>query len=568
MWRRRRLGSAELAVRTRWKARSPTRVATQPPPTLPRNRPIMVSMHLSDVLRLGCLEGASVIAGRVGLQRDVRWVHVIDNPDAVTWARPGQFLLTTGYAWPRDHAERLALFEQFAVTGVTAVGLAVPQFFERFPDGLDAVAERHDMTLIEIPWEMPFAQITQEVHTALLSEQTRVIERSEAIHRALTRAAASATNLDAVVRTLTNETGRSTLVISDEYTVLAYAGPPDGRPTEAELLAFAPSRPGAQALDTDSVAEVVHATEPLRDVTWAVRCPVRVQGVSSVEVLMLGSDRGPGPLELRAVEHGALVAALHLAHHRELASVETRLRRSFIDDLVQGRVDKSDHASERGHVVGFSMRGVYRVALAELDVPTPLGPDAFRRRENTLTRVRTMLVRYGATDLVTTTSNRVIVLLPEDLPPERLWEALGADRRAMVVSRSHQGVDGVRSGYREADASIGHVPNGTFASFEALLLPRALTGDTDAQRALVESFEAPLAAERGGDKLATTAFTLARHDFVLTATAATLRVHISTLRHRLERIEDVLGVDVRDADTRFRLRIATFFRDNNRDRPT
>jgi purine catabolism regulator len=122
-------------------------------------------------------------------------------------------------------------------------------------------------------------------------------------------------------------------------------------------------------------------------------------------------------------------------------------------------------------------------------------------------------------------------------------------------------MEGVRRAFGEARASLPHVPRGTWAPYEELLLPRSMRGDRDAQRALVERFVGPLRAAGSGDRLVATVFALARTDFVLKATAEVLGVHISTLRHRLERIEDLLGVDLHDPEVRLRLRVAAYLRD-------
>ena len=509
-----------------------------------------------------------MVAGLVNLEREVRWVHVIDNPDTVTWARPGQFLLSTGYAWPRDDDALRALFDELAATGVTAVGLAVPQFFDHFPPALLAGGADTGMVLVEVPWEVPFAQITEEVHTILLGEQARMIERSEAIHRALTRAAATASSLQAVAHTLAVETGHGVLITAADGQPLAYAGTANERPDAGVLASIAASMPHAVTGSPEATATATRPATTVPGVDWVVASPVLVQGFEAGTLWLLGAGAGPGALEHRATEHGALVAALHLSHQRELATVESRLRRSYVDDLLGGRVVASDEESERGHVVGFSARSSYRVGLAELDLERPLGREAFARREEALERVRRMLVSRGAADLMTTTSNRLYVLLPSTVPAADVWCALDDAGATMVVSRAHHGVDGVRRGAEEARASIRHVPRGRFAEYDELLLPRAVSGDLDAQQALVAELSEPLAAVRGGERLVTTLFTLAAHDFVLKTTADTLGVHISTLRHRVERIEDLLGVDLHDPEVRLRARIAGYVRDLEPLRPT
>jgi PucR family transcriptional regulator, purine catabolism regulatory protein len=66
-------------------------------------------MKLTEILALESLEEARVVAGRRGLESDVRWAHVVEIPDPLPWVREGQLLLTTGYGWPRAAAEQRSL---------------------------------------------------------------------------------------------------------------------------------------------------------------------------------------------------------------------------------------------------------------------------------------------------------------------------------------------------------------------------------------------------------------------------------------------------------------------------
>jgi hypothetical protein len=50
-------------------------------------------------LGLPSLSRARLLAGDPW--RRVGWVHVVDVPEPASWVRPGQLVLTTGYAWPR-----------------------------------------------------------------------------------------------------------------------------------------------------------------------------------------------------------------------------------------------------------------------------------------------------------------------------------------------------------------------------------------------------------------------------------------------------------------------------------
>lgn len=73
---------------------------------------------------------------------------------------------------------------------------------------------------------------------------------------------------------------------------------------------------------------------------------------------------------------------------------------------------------------------------------------------------------------------------------------------------------------------------------------------TDALGALIEADE-----QRGSDLVETLRVYLS-HDRHLPATASALHVHYNTVRNRIARVEELLGLDIRDVEARFRLEMA------------
>src|SRR5579863_2788736 len=162
------------------------------------------SMKLSDVLALPSFSTAAVVAGLGSLDREIAWAHVVDMPDPMPWVQPGFLLLTTGYSWPQDEATQCRQITELAAAKIGAMVLAVPKFVDHFSPAAREAAERSGLPLIEVPFEVPFAQITEELHRAVTLEPYAIIERSEQIHRALTRVAARDTTLDDLARELSH----------------------------------------------------------------------------------------------------------------------------------------------------------------------------------------------------------------------------------------------------------------------------------------------------------------------------------------------------------------------------
>ena len=64
-------------------------------------------LTVRGMLRLDPLKLVRVVAGTSGLDRTVRWIHVIDIPEISPWVHGEEVLLTTGYRWStHDDASR------------------------------------------------------------------------------------------------------------------------------------------------------------------------------------------------------------------------------------------------------------------------------------------------------------------------------------------------------------------------------------------------------------------------------------------------------------------------------
>jgi purine catabolism regulator len=487
-------------------------------------------VKVADALASTVLHKSRVVAGQHGLGREIRWVHIVDMPDILPWVRAGQLLLTTGYAWPRDDAEQRALVRALAERELAAIGLAVPRFFDRFPRALCDEADRLDLPLLEIPWEIPFAQITEELHMVLLAEQSRVIEQSELIHRSLTRAALESSSLQDLATTLGGLINRSVTFEDADGNVLGFHSV-EGTEDSVRLATL---RQGHSPRELMAYLESTGYTDQINRASEPIRIPA---------IPELGLT-------------GRIVAALQIAHQRALASLETRVGYSFLDSLLEARFEATPQSLERARLQGFDLEGQYRVGLLVIDEPVPLSREGLLRRERLAEKLRKALQSQGMPALQTVSLNQILCLLPAPCDGARIWEALAQPGVGFGLSRAYCGIPGVRQGYLEAQAMLPHLCYGSFQPYEALLLPRVLLGEPEARAAFLEETFGSLKRCRNGDMLIETLVAFARSDFRLKRTAQQLHIHPKSLRYRLQRAVELSGIDFDAADTRFRLQLA------------
>ena len=179
------------------------------------------------------------------------------------------------------------------------------------------------------------------------------------------------------------------------------------------------------------------------------------------------------------------------------------------------------------------------------------------RRDRVAANVRDALKQMGVEQLVTVNLNHVPFLLPEGKTVDAIRAALGDTSLSIVFGRVHAGAAGARTSYREALSLLSYRHRDPVCYFEDLLVPRVITGDANARETFLEDLFAPLRSRKSGAQLAQALLALARGGFHFRETAASLGIHPNTLRYRLDRATQLLGIELDDADVRFRLQLAS-----------
>lgn len=516
-------------------------------------------MQLDEAFLTSPLRVGTVVAASEHLAKEISWVQVVDHPDIESWVEPGHLLLSTGYNWPKGGTEAAALVEKLAAKGACGVVLAVPNFIEKFAAETVAAADRVHLPLIELPWEVPFSSITQYVHRELVDRQSRALAKSEQIHRQLTEAAATGDSLQDVARVLGEVLERSVQIYSAEGVLLAaYAMAQRGHacpPFEQGVFRALSAGGGIKAMDAQTRAVRWHP-RPSRLATAAqsvVGCAVRNRNGGLGYVLVAEGIPPLSEIDLRAVEHAGTVAALQIAHQRELSAHEARLGYALVASLLEGRFDETPSAIERARLLGWDPEQPYRLATILLDEPNPLSSEGLERRERLAGQLTQAFRQKGIQPLISLSANQINALVPDTVDIAWLWSSITHGRSAMGVSELHQGITGMHCAGREVADLMPHTKPGRVHFSDEAMFPRVLAGDAAARRIFLARVIGVLEADKRGQALIDTAIALTDEGFNLQHAADRLDVHISTLRYRLGRLGELTKLDLNSVEGRFRL---------------
>lgn len=515
---------------------------------------LFAAMKLDTAIRETVLREAEVVAGEENLQREITWVHMVDHPDIVNWVKPGELLLTTGYNWPNDAETSRRLVRDLSQVGLAGVVLAVPHFRDHFPEEAIDEARSVGFPLLELPWAVQFSEVTHEILAKIINFQAQIIERSEQLHRALTNAAVTASSLSDIAITLRKLVGREVSFTNVSGELLGTSAPePEAQALEAQFVASLSESP---VNSSDSPRPTRVSFKLAGRAVYRLRLSVRLHD-SLVAVIWLDLEGAEvDELDARAMEHASVVAALHLMHQQQLAQQEDRLGYALVAGLLDGEFTATPSALERARVCGWSQTNQYRICLVLLDEPIPLTTEGLNRRERWVEALKHQLRVTEQPELLAIWLNQIKVILPAEASPEALWESVTDQRAAIAVSRVHSGIEGMATGSKDVDALLPTLRPGRLHRFDEILFPRALLGDANARDMLIERLVTPLVSRPRGESLLETLCTLADEGFQLVNAARSLGIHISTMRYRLERIEEILKVTLEDPKIRFQVQVA------------
>ncbi|MEZ4607272.1 MAG: PucR family transcriptional regulator ligand-binding domain-containing protein [Deinococcales bacterium] len=526
-------------------------------------------MDVAQVLTLDIFKDRRLRSKPDYLNRPVRFIGVADHPDILPFVKAHQLVLTSGFSWPSEAQGQRELIAAMAQRNVAAIVMAVPKYFETIPEVACEEAERHQLALIEIPWEISFTQVILDVSSAILAEQYQVLEQAERLHVALSQAAIELSNLEDLAKILAKLVKHDVIIEDSEGQILGVYS--FSLSKEAFSQEHSKSRPKNYLNHLQKSKSALYLSQKYAQPERMI-CPIylRDEFLGSVAILASpqaakDSDRAQelDELDTRAVEYAALIASLHIAQQRQVEQRQAQLGYTFLhalleDELGEGRLEP-EYVLERARFMSFDPSIPYRLGLFLMKAPVPLSAEGLTQRERLIKDIRSIFLQNQCKALLSPMTNRVFLLLPPKLSAERLWQGLNPSLReghyevAFLVSREHQGFAGVHQAYKEILPLLNHLHYGRLQRFEDLLIPSVLRGEVDAQKMLLKDVWGPF-EEQG--QLQETLIAFAKEGFSQKATAKRLGIHLNSLRYRLERITTLSQLKLDDPEERFRIRLA------------
>jgi purine catabolism regulator len=522
--------------------------------------PLGGAQQLREILTTPTLAGSKVLAGAAGLGRRVERLNVMEVPDISRWVKPHEFLLTTAYPL-RGRPETLpALIADLDDAGLAGLGIKLGRYLDEAPADMLAAAEERGFPLIQLPDDVGFDEILNEVLTGILNRQAQLLARSEQVHRAFLQLVLHGHGLPEIARLLAELADAPAAIVGLDGRLLAHAG--------LEALGLEPP----ERIVVDHAAGTADVDGD-RLVCSAV--PISAGPREHGHVVALSRSERPTD-DLVALENAATVAALALTQRLEVQAVEDKYRSDLMHDLLREVEDPVD-VRRRAAGFGWDLDRRLMVLVVRLDTPSePVIPDEVTRRAPLVGAMRQAVLDRDPTAAIARFSHEVVILTAAFDGPDGRDEARRFCRRLVTEASRTLGAS-VSAGLSRPVEAIADITEAYDQATHALVIGRRIHGagamahfdDLGAYRVLslvedhaeLRSFAAEVLGELAADTdtaadLRRTLQTLLGTGGNVAEAARQLHFHYNTLRYRVEKLESIVGPFTTDARVRLDVHLA------------
>ncbi len=327
-------------------------------------RVVRMQLTVKDIMDFDTLLDAKVrTANSVLPSRPVEWVSITETP-VENFVRKHELVLTTGIGCSND----MMLFEQFVrdviESEASALAIATGRYIFDLPPEIICLAEEHDFPIIEVPWEVRFADITHDVMKELTKRQQTQSRKSEEVQQQLLTMILHGESLTKVAKYIAKQIGYS-VVITDKK------GHCRGRSDTSRLFlekwqdnVDREVVPDESSLTDSTAHHPLHTKikKIMNGKETMIQLPI-IQEYNRVQGYLFVVAVNQSPMLTTSVvnilEHGVTASALAFVKENAIEETKMRLRDDFVWSLTKAPLQSLDQSKERASLLGYDLSADY-----------------------------------------------------------------------------------------------------------------------------------------------------------------------------------------------------------------
>lgn len=534
-------------------------------------------LTIEEIRKLTLPLSTHVLSGEGLLDRPVSWTTIIHPEDDIASKSVQQrelILIASVSNPPKAHSDT-ELVQWAAHAGVSAV-----VFCGQVSTTALAESKSRDLPILALPVDVRIREVEKSIISLLVNRKGQIERRGTQIYRQLTQISSRNEGMDGLLAAMARLTKKTVIVHDKRLHPLSHKLQPEfaGIWDDIEFFLKKQDNLPVDLHDRHRVVEVdppvLMQALPVSGVARLV-APIIATSLGRGYLSIIGRESDLDEIDQLVCEHGAAACALEMAKQKAVNETEKRLRGTFLDRLLLGDVSQQEairqgerfnHDMTQTHVAFvLSWRGENQPSLRRLE--TIVNAIIARRQVAALVWMRRRegeVVVFHATDFDDPIDHSLAL---SDAFIQEIHRQHPLNRVAIGLGQVAREVNVWRSSYRDA------VQAKELAERLQTDIPLFI-GDLGVYQLILSLSD----REKLADFCELTLGTLTEYDIRqkadliktleayfnchgnLSQTAESLIVHRNTLLYRMNRINEIAGIDLNRPETRLALHLALTIR--------
>ncbi|MDF2909461.1 MAG: polyketide synthase regulator [Sporolactobacillus laevolacticus] len=364
---------------------------------------------VKDVLERPLFQRATLIAGRRGMFREVRWVHILEITHAAPYVSKHDLILTTGLWLKRSVKSGLEYTRQIIDHETSGLCIEFGTTIDEIPDKIIELCDEHDFPLILFRQPIRFEEITQDIHSYLINQHFGLLKNLEQFSQQQQQLVLRSTDIPAILRLLQNYSEGQILYLSAIESNKFY--PPVATETAEIINAFC----NKKMKDFDQIQEA--EIWKMDETHFILIQPVVCFGQVFSCVGMVLHQAHPTEYMKLLIDYTAKAVATVLLRTQFLEERILSNQNELIQDILSRRIESEEQAQMRmGLPSPNGEKYIFVGGIIEFEHNViEAGPERMEaRNQDILVLIRSLLKRYQMHHLLMMKNNQIYLLCAKE----------------------------------------------------------------------------------------------------------------------------------------------------------
>lgn len=548
---------------------------------------------VEDMLKLDIMKNCNMVAGFKGIRNTISRVNIMADPEILEWVHEGEFLLTTAYFFEKENDVKAQkeLLEVCFNKKLAGIGIKISPYLESLPQEVIDLANELSLPIIDIHYSIPLADIMMSTFKEIFNKQASLLERIEHIHEKFMAVMMEGKGLDEIVKVVhENIKNPVILVMNFSNEIIEHLYDKDIEIRD-ELLRevnefYAPHniKNKLKRLDEDKV--LINGRYVKRMIM-----PIIIRDHIYGHLFSWSTNMPLGGFDLAIIESASTTIGLSLLQELSVKEVEIRYRSEFFEDLISLDIKRKKKALDRARFFNLLGENQYLIEVISCRMKWDNFEDGneeesinyIRDFVNTMVpSVEELMDYYNLEGLVSTKVNGMQILMgfESEKPIKKRIEEFNIKLLEMFnkkskniefkmgIGRVYSELENVNKSFQDALRAVRigkSITNKEIVEFDELGIFKILSQDF-LNEELEDFYNTTLKPLVDYDKKKSTELVKTLEIYFkntgnLTRISEQLFAHYNTVLYRINRINEITGMNLDDPNHRLNLEIALKIKD-------